>query len=51
MIYEVYTEAYSESHAKIYISELIEKGIDKITDIDKGLISQKVLELTSEIEY
>lgn len=51
MIYEVYREAYSKEYAKLYISELVEKGINKITDIDKGLISQRVLELTSEIEY
>lgn len=51
MIYEVYRKVYSEDYAKLYISELIEKGIEKINDIDKGLISQRVLELTSEIEY
>lgn len=51
MIYEAYRQAYSKEYAKLYISELVEKGIDKITDRDKSFISQRVLELTNEIEY
>lgn len=37
MIYEVYRKAYFKEYAKLYISELIEKGIRKITDIDHVL--------------
>lgn len=51
MLYESFKCAYGEKYADLYIKELISSGKDKITEIDRTLIEQRVLEMINENEY
>ncbi|MBZ0313473.1 replication initiation factor domain-containing protein [Clostridium butyricum] len=51
MIVETFERVYGKEYAEIYLKELIENGKNKLSDLDKTLIEQRVIELESEDEY
>jgi len=51
MFYQAYTDAYGQDSANAYISELLQHGTDKFSDIDMAMIEQKVHELIGSEEY
>lgn len=51
MVYESFARVYGKEYAEHYLKELILMGKAKITDSDKTLIEQRILELMNEDEY
>lgn len=51
MIYETFSRVYGKEYAELYLKELIHIGKGKITDFDRSLIEQRIIELMSEDEY
>ena len=51
MIHETFKQTYGEHFADLYLKELILMGNKKITDADRTLIEQRILEIQSESEY
>lgn len=51
MIYETFKQTYGEQYAEMYLKELILMGNKKITDADRTLIEQRILEILNEENY
>lgn len=51
MLYQAYKSAFGEDYAKAYISELLQNGAEKLTNVDFAMIEQTVNELTGTEEY
>lgn len=51
MVYESFRRVYGEQYANLYLQELVKMGKGKITDSDRTLIEQRILELMNEEEY
>ena len=51
MIYETFKQTYGERFADAYMKELILMGNKKISDSDRTLIEQRILEIQNEAEY
>lgn len=51
MVYETFKRVYGEQYADIYLKELIQMGKGKISDVDKTLIEQRIIELQNDDEY
>lgn len=51
MIYETFKQTYGEQYAEMYLKELILMGNKKITDVDRTLIEQRILEILNEENY
>lgn len=51
MIYETFKQTYGEQYAETYLKELILMGNKKITEADRTLIEQRILEILNEEKY
>lgn len=51
MVYEAFRQVHGEQYAEIYLKELVLMGKEKLTENDRAMIEQRVLELMSENEY
>lgn len=51
MIYETFKQTYGEQYAEMYLKELILMGNKKITEADRTLIEQRILEILNEENY
>lgn len=51
MLYQAHIDAYGQDNANAYISELLQQGMNKLSDIDMAMIEQKVYELIGTEEY
>lgn len=51
ILYQSYASSFGEDYARIYLSELLQNGIEKLSDSDISMIEQSIIELTGSEEY
>jgi len=51
MLYQAHIDAYGEDNANAYISELLQRGMYKFSEIDMAIIEQRVHELIGTDDY